>query len=90
MRSRGGSGETKKMNKTSNLLGWIGVGLILLAYAGISFNQLQPQSWLYQIMNLSGSVFIIVSSLQKRDYQPVVLNVAWALIAIIGLLSLII
>ena len=77
------------MDKTSNLLGWVGVGLILLAYAGVSFDQLQPQSWLYQLMNLFGAIFLIIETWQKKDYQPVVLNVVWASIAIIGLLSLI-
>ena len=77
------------MGKTSNLLGWVGVGLILLAYAGVSFSQIQPQSWLYQLMNLFGAIFLIIETWQKKDYQPVVLNVVWASIAIIGLLSLI-
>ena len=76
------------MGKTSNLLGWVGVGLILLAYAGVSFSQIQPQSWLYQLMNLFGAIFLIIETWQKKDYQPVVLNVVWASIAIIGLLSL--
>ncbi|MEX1123708.1 MAG: hypothetical protein WEC81_00865 [Patescibacteria group bacterium] len=73
--------------KTINILGWVGVGLILLAYAGVSFNQVQPQSWLYQTMNLVGSGFIVVQTGYRKDYQPMSLNIVWGLIAVFGLIS---
>lgn len=73
--------------KTISILGWVGVGLILLAYAGISFGQIDAKSWLYQIMNLIGSIFIITQTGQRKDYQPMTLNIAWAAIALFGLIN---
>ena len=70
-------------------LGWYGVSAILLAYTLISFLVIEPDSWQYQLLNISGSIGIIVSSLSKRDYQPVVLNVAWLLIAVVALVGVI-
>ena len=70
-------------------LGWYGVLAILSAYALISFLVIEPDSWQYQLLNISGSIGIIVSSVSKRDYQPVVLNVAWLLIAVVALFGVI-
>ena len=73
--------------KTINILGWVGVGLILLAYASVSFNQVQPQSWLYQTMNLLGAGFIVIQTGYRKDYQPMTLNIVWAVIAVFGLIK---
>lgn len=69
------------------LLGWYGVGAILLAFALNSFGILSAQNVTYQLLNLTGAAGIIVSSLQKRDFQPVALNVVWLLIAFVALLK---
>lgn len=73
--------------KTINILGWVGVGLILLAYAAVSFNQVQPQSWLYQTMNLLGSALIVIQTGYRKDYRPMSLNIVWAIIALFGLIQ---
>jgi hypothetical protein len=75
-------------NRLIELIGWVGVSLIVLAYILISFGQLDGQQGVYQIINLLGAVGIIIHSLHRRDYQPAVLNVIWALIAVFALLSL--
>jgi hypothetical protein len=43
----------------------------------------------HQLLNLTGSIGIVVSAISKKDYQPVVLNVVWGLVALISLLSLV-
>jgi hypothetical protein len=70
------------------IVGWAGVGLIILAYGLLSFDLLDNHSGIYQIMNLLGSVGIVINSLVKKDYQPAALNIVWATIAIFALLSL--
>jgi hypothetical protein len=85
--SGGGVELTKMKEKTINILGWVGVGLILLAYAAVSFNQVQASSWLYQTMNLLGSVFIVVQTGYRKDFQPMSLNIIWAIIALFGLIQ---
>jgi hypothetical protein len=67
------------------LIGWYGTIAILLAYAGISFNLLSPQSLAYQLLNGSGALGIVYISFKKKAYQPGVLNVIWALIAFIAI-----
>jgi len=70
------------------IVGWLGVGLIIVAYALLSFSILESRNGVYQIMNLLGSVGIIINSFAKKDYQPAALNIVWALIAIFALINL--
>lgn len=75
--------------KFINFLGWGGVVLILLAYILNSFSVVAPQSILYQLLNLAGAIGIIISSVHKKDYEPVVLNIVWGLVAAVILLRLV-
>jgi len=70
-------------------IGWIGVGLVVLAYFLVSFDVMSGSGGLYQIMNLVGALGIIVHSVARKDYQPVVLNIIWGLIAVLALLHLV-
>jgi len=72
--------------KVTQIMGWYGVFAILSAYALNRFGIISAHdSFLYQILNLTGSFGIVVSSYARRDFQPVILNIVWLLIALIGL-----
>lgn len=77
------------MNKLIEIIEWLGVVLILLAYAAISFEILLPQNIFYQLMNLLGALGIMYGAYKKKDYQPVVLNLVWFLIALIAIINII-
>ena len=68
--------------------GWCGVVAILLAYCLVSFNVFSSMSLWYQILNCIGAVGIIFVSLYKRAYQLAFLNIIWAVIALIMIISL--
>ena len=44
------------------IVGWIGAGLILIAYLLLSAGKLQARSFAYQGMNLAGAVAFVVNS----------------------------
>ncbi len=67
------------------LIGWYGVGAILLAYILITFSVVAANSGLYQILNLTGALGIVVDAYNQKNYQPAVLNTFWALIAFFAL-----
>lgn len=69
-----------------NLLGWIGVLCILTAFTLTTFSIISPKDLVYGALNLIGSLGIIVSSLAKRDLQPVTLNSIWLIVACIGII----
>lgn len=71
------------------IFGWAGVASIFAAYLLVSFDFLEPQHMLYQILNLFGGIGIVLESLTKKNYQPAVLNVIWSIVASIALLKII-
>jgi len=80
------------MNKKTfdEIIGWVGACMILLAYALLSFNFLSISSLIYQIMNATGALGIVYISFKKKAYQPGVLNIIWALIALIVIIRILI
>lgn len=76
------------MKKIFEVLDWFGVIFILLAYFLINFEILVPKSVSYQALNIFGSCFIVISSLYKKDLQPAVLNIVWAIIALVALINI--
>ena len=70
--------------------GWYGVVAILAAYALLSFNIVGSKTLIYQFLNLSGAIGIIIEAASKKDKQPVVLNIVWAIIALFGIFQIII
>ncbi len=73
-------------NKFINILGWYGVAAILGAYAFLNFGILQPKSLVYQVLNLTGAIGVGVDALNDKDWQPVVLNIVWAVVAIVSII----
>ena len=68
--------------KIINIFGWYGVAAILGAYALLNFGILEARSIIYQLLNLTGAIGVGVDALNDKDWQPVVLNLVWAVIAI--------
>jgi O-antigen ligase len=75
----------KRIDET---LEWIGISLILVAYAMNMFGVLDTKNTIYLLMNILGSLGVVYVSFKKKDYQPGVLNIVWAVVAIIALVGL--
>ena len=68
-------------------LGWLGVAAIFGAYALLSFGMLTSDQLIYQLLNLFGGFAILVDAWVDRNYQPVVLNALWALVALVSIVG---
>jgi hypothetical protein len=77
-----------KRNAIEEAVGWYGTAAILSAYALVSFGFLQASSVPFQALNLTGALGIVYISLKKKAYQPGVLNIAWAIVAIVAIAGL--
>ncbi len=75
-------------DKIIEIVGWYGMFAIVLAYAMVSFSFLPVGSILYQLLNGTGAIGIVVVSLYKKAYQPGILNIIWAIIAIISIINI--
>jgi hypothetical protein len=64
--------------------------LILTAYFLVSFSFISAQSLTYQLLNIIGSLGIILETVSKRDWQPMVLNMIFLLIAIGAIIKMLV
>ena len=78
----------KHKSHLTEVVGWYGVGAILLAYFLISFNLIKSNSLIYQFLNLTGAFAMIEISFVKKLFQSVFLNFVWSFIAIISLIRI--
>ena len=67
------------------IVGWLGMILILVAYWLVSIRKITPTSNIYQFLNLLGAGFVIVNVAFHGALPSVVLNIVWFLIALFGL-----
>lgn len=81
------SNKKAKPNKLIEVFGWLSVVFILAAYGLVTFNVVEVKSLTYQLLNLVGALGIIMSSLDNKNWQPIVLNIIWASIAIFGIIK---
>lgn len=68
--------------------GWYGAIAIMTAFALSSFSVIKPTDLLYQILNLTGAAGIVLVSFYKRAYQPGILNIIWAVIALVSIMKI--
>ena len=71
------------------IFGWYGTVAIVVAYALVSFSIIEPSNIWYQILNGTGALGIVAVSFHKKTYQPGILNLIWAVIALIAIFSII-
>lgn len=67
-----------------DILGWIGMVLVLIAYGLLSVNKI-PNGKLYQLLNLLASIFMAIGLLPKNAWFSFALQVAWGIIAIVAI-----
>jgi hypothetical protein len=65
--------------------GLAGVALILVAYAGAALDRLKATSALACGMNLVGAALILASLAQDFNLSAVIMEAAWAVVALFGL-----
>lgn len=70
-----------------NLIGWISVSLILLAYALLTFGVVKSTDALYNGINLVGAVGLAWRVYQDRNWSNFALEVVFITIAIIALIK---
>ena len=68
-----------------DIIGMVGVGLILFAYYQLSVDKLQSHDISYQLMNLIGSVMIFYSLIFNWNMPSAVIEVVWIYISCLSL-----
>ena len=78
-----------KWRAVVEILGWYGLIAIVIAYSSVSLSFVSPNSYVYQVLNLSGAVGLGLVAFVKRAYQNGGLNLVWGAIAVVALVRLI-
>ena len=71
-----------------DILGIIGVGLILTAYAGATAGRMDPKKAPALLLNLAGALLILGSLYFDFNLSAVLMEGAWAAVALFGLARL--
>lgn len=69
-------------------IGFVGVGLVLIAYALMTAGKLRANAPLYQWLNVSGTAGILLSLLGQWNLPAFLTNVAWISIGIASLIRI--
>lgn len=72
-----------------NAGGVAGVMMVLIAYAGIHFDRLDPKRAAALWLNLLGSALILLSMIHAFNLSAFLMEAAWAALAAFGLVKLV-
>lgn len=70
-------------------IGWLGAGLLLYGYAMVSSSRMSGDGVPYQVINLIGSVSLMINSAYNAAWPSAGLNLIWAAIGIVALYKLV-
>ena len=71
-----------------DIVGWIGMILVVVAYALLSANKIENGK-LYQMINLVASILMAIGLFPTKAWFSFTLQIVWALIAIISMIKII-
>jgi hypothetical protein len=71
----------------AEIAGWYGMLAILGAFALNSFSVVESSGLLYQLINASGAIGLMIIAYYKRVRQNVILNAVWLAVAVITIVS---
>ena len=70
-----------------DILGWIGMSLVLIAYILLSTNRID-NGRLYQVLNLLASLFMAIGVFLKNAWFSFALQIIWGIVAIVALFKI--
>jgi len=68
-----------------DLIGNIGVVVLMIAYLMLQLNKLRSDGLAYSVLNAAGASFIIVSLLVNFNLSALLMEVFWVLISLLGI-----
>ncbi|GIH94526.1 hypothetical protein ACFFMN_19015 [Planobispora siamensis] len=77
------------MSLLVNLLGWAGAAALLYGYAMVSAGRMPGDGMPYQLVNLSGSVALMINTAYHAAWPSAILNVVWGAIGAVSVAKLV-
>ncbi|MBS1506597.1 MAG: hypothetical protein JSS79_08130 [Bacteroidetes bacterium] len=70
-------------------IGWIGSVEVIAAYGLNSYQKIKSDSLLFQLLNLTGGIFLIINTIYYSAYPSAFINVVWVIIASVAIVQMI-
>lgn len=70
------------MNLVMEIIGWIGAALVLAGYGLLSAHKLDSRSVTYQLLNIGGSLGLVINTLWNGAIPSAAVNVIWMAIGV--------
>lgn len=67
------------------IIGWVGMGLVLLAYYLNETDKISSRSVTYHLLNLFGAIGVGFNVFHQQAWSAFALQIAWGIIAILSL-----
>ncbi len=65
------------MNLLIEIIGWVGAALVLAGYGLLSAHKLDSRSVTYQMLNIGGSLGLVINTLWNGAIPSAAVNVIW-------------
>jgi len=75
----------KYMKLLIDIIGWIGSVEVIAAYGLNSYQKIKSDSLLFQLLNLTGAIFLIVNTIYYSAYPSAFINIVWVIIALLAI-----
>ena len=69
------------------IIGWIGTGLIVIAYLLLSTDRIEEDHKSYQFLNLFGAIGVGIHVFQVQAWPALVLQIIWGIVALVSLIK---
>jgi hypothetical protein len=76
------------MSLLIDILGWVGSVEVIAAYGLNSYQKIKSDSLTFQLLNLTGALFLIINSIYKQAYPFTFINTVWSVIAIVAIIGI--
>ncbi len=74
-----------KLKLFIDVVGWVGSIEVIAAYGLNSYQVLNSDSMVFQLLNLTGAIFLIINTIYHRAYPSAFINIVWVIIALIAI-----
>ena len=75
------------METITQIFGWIGTAVIIIAYLLVSYKKVDGSNKYYQLMNLLGAACVGLNVFYQKAWPALTLQIVWGIIAISSLLT---
>jgi hypothetical protein len=76
------------MELVIDIAGWVGSVEVIAAYGLNSYQKIKSDSLTFQLLNLTGAIFLIINSIYKEAYPFTFINTVWSAIAVVAIVGI--